>query len=202
MDDESYVCTFIQEPPLAMYDVGVGGKSEWKTFLSRYPSMKLFGCEPHAGQYQSLMADGFPGTLLNAAIGAMPGKVKLHAADEPMWSSLFKTSVAKEERCVHCLTLDDFDERAGKPDQILLWMDIEGSELVALESGLRLLKSGRVVWINVETRDQPPCDGWCDAVSVRNLLNDHGYVKAADYNKHPTHRDEIYVLPKSLPMTA
>jgi hypothetical protein len=38
-----------------------------------------------------------------------------------------------------------------------------------------------------------PASGWCDPRDLHAFLADHGYVRIADYNRHPTHQDVIYV---------
>ena len=89
---------------------------------------------------------------------------------------------------------DRFDQHMDCPDGILLWLDIEGSNLSTLRSGPRLLVSGRIRWSNRGERraGHCPASGWCDPQELHQFLTDHGYVRIADYNRHPTHQDVIY----------
>lgn len=193
---ESVVCRFIRGAPQALYDIGVGPKTEWRTLARKYPAMRVFGCEPHPAQYAKLLGAKFPGPLANVAIGEAEGVVTLHyATHDPKVASLFAVPYTNASCEVKVWSLDRFDANMGEPDRILLWLDIEGSELSALRSGPRLLASGRVRWINVEERRDGHCPaaGWCDPKELRAFLADRGYVRAADYNRHPTHQDAIYV---------
>ena len=52
--------------PHAMYDIGVGQKSEATTLHKRFKKMQVFGCEPHPKLYRQLEKD-FPGDLRNVA---------------------------------------------------------------------------------------------------------------------------------------
>lgn len=70
-----------------MYDIGVGPKSEWRTLGQKYPAMKVFGCEPHPGQYKKLLTSNFPGPLANVAIGMSDGKATLHMSTSNIGSS-------------------------------------------------------------------------------------------------------------------
>jgi hypothetical protein len=92
-------------------------------------------------------------------------------------------------------TLDRFDEQMGQPERILLWIDIEGNELAAFRSGPRLLASGRVRWINLEERcaGHRPAEGWCDPRELDSFLTLNGYKRVAEYNRHATHQDVIYI---------
>ena len=59
----------------------------------------------------------------------------------------------------------------------------------------KLLASGRVRWINLEERrnGHRPAPGWCDPQKLQTFLTDHGFLRIADYNRHATHQDVIYV---------
>jgi len=193
---EAAICRFIRGVPDALYDIGVGHKTEWHTLSQRYPTMKVFGCEPHPGQHATLLKKGFPGQLARVAIGQDEGTAVLHVPSKDlMCCSLFPVPYADDSCEVEVWTLDRFDEHAGQPDRILLWIDIEGSELAAFRSGGRLLQSGRVRWINLEERRDGHCPaaGWADPQMVHGCLTGYGYVRVASYNRHSTHQDAIYI---------
>lgn len=194
---EAVICRFIRGNPDAMYDIGVGPKSEWRTLGKKYPRMRIFGCEPHPLTREAVLAAGFPGPLANVAIGENEGTATLYDVGPTMMqSTLFPRAGITRQFEVTVQSLDRFDMNAGQPDRILLWMDIEGSELSALRSGRRLLASGRVRWINLEERRKGnrPIDGWCTPKELRQFLADLGFKHVLDYNRHPTHQDVIYVL--------
>jgi len=195
---EKTICKFIRgAAPNTLYDIGVGPKSEWRTLREEYPRLKVFGCEPHPKMYADLLAAKFPGPLYPVAISDQQGRAKFHvAASNRMCSSLLPIPYANDGAAIEvdCITLDEFDAMAGKPDRIVLWIDIEGAELAAFRGGAELLASGRVRWINLEERrnGHKPTEGWADPLEVHNLLKAAGYVRTAKYNKHPTHQDVIY----------
>ncbi len=193
---EAMIAKFIRGAPLALYDIGVGLKSEWRTLRKLYPQLKVFGCEPHPATYQSLLRDGFPGTLAKVAIGEEAGQATLFdIAGDAKRASLLPLGDSERQIPTDVWTLDRFDREMGRQDRILLWMDIEGSELAALRGGTELLDSGRVRWINLEERRNGDCPaaGWTDPAELHLFLTSHGFVRAADYNRHPTHQDAIYV---------
>ena len=193
--NESRICRFIAKPPDAMYDIGVGPKSEWRTLGRKYARMRVFGCEPNPILHKRISEAGFPGPLEQVAIA--PGEaVQLHVPSRDLkLGSILPLAYADQVYQVKAWTLDEFDNHAGQPSRILLWMDIEGSELSALQSGERLLQSGRVRWINLEERRNGHCPakGWSHPDELQTFLAAHGYRRAADYNRHPTHQDVIYV---------
>lgn len=194
---ESAICRFMRRAPGALYDIGVGPKSEWRTLGQRYPTMQVFGCEPHPQQYDALLKAKFPGPLAKVAIGENEGMATLHVpSGDPKCCSLLAVPYANETCQVKVWSLDRFDQNMGQPDRILLWLDVEGSELSVLRSASRfLLPSGRIRWINLEERRNGHCPapGWCDPRELHAFLTASGYVRVADYNRHPTHQDAIYV---------
>jgi FkbM family methyltransferase len=192
---ERTICRFIGRPPNAMYDVGVGHKSEWRTLNEEYPEMRLFGCEPNPSQFVRLKGT-FPGVLFPVALGDVPGVANLYSpaqSTNPGAASLYDVSGSDPIATVSVWTLDRFDELAGSPERILLWMDIEGSELAALRGGVSLLRSGRIRWINLEVRSKPPAAMWPADHEIERFLEEFGYYKVQEYNDHQTHRDAIFV---------
>ena len=193
---EAVICRFIRGEPDAMYDIGVGPKTEWQTLPKKYPDMRVFGCEPHPLQYERLLKAGFPGPLAAVAISEHEGPATLYDVEgDEKCASLLPLARSTRQFPIQVWSLDRFDENMGRPGRILLWMDIEGSELSALRSGPRLLASGRVRWINIEERRDGHCPapGWCKPGEVDGFLKSHGYVRRLVYNRHPTHQDVIYI---------
>lgn len=194
--NETYISRFIRGVPNAMYDIGVGPKSEWQTLGAKFPTMRIYGCEPEPNQHAKLLKAKFPGPLAQVAIGETEGVATLHVpTHDLMCGSLYPVPYANKTCEVKVWTLDRFDEQMGQPDRILLWIDIEGSELAAFRSGPRLLASGRVRWINLEERraGHRPAEGWCDPGELHAFLIESGYKRVAEYNRHATHQDAIYI---------
>lgn len=196
---ERVICSYIREWPHVLYDIGVGSYSEWKTLSQEYPSMQLFGCEPHRGQYADLLSQ-FPGLLLPVALDENVGWKSLYVPTaNPMSSSLHATRYHDARQDCYAITLDMFDALAGHPDRILLWLDVEGSELAVLRSGRGVLQSGRIRWINLEERrnNDRPAPTWCSPEDVELFLKDSGYRRTHAYNCNPTHQDVIYLHKES-----
>lgn len=169
-------------PPLAMYDIGVGCFYEFHTLTCIWPDMLLFGCEPCRPEYDDLL-QLFNGKLAPVALGAASGRRVMQVTRAGVGGSSFYrkgASVFQPEE-VEVWTLDQFDEWAGCPDKILLWMDIEDSELDALAGGHTLLASGRVEWLNIETRDENE-PGLPTTALVSAALEPYGYVPVHRYN--------------------
>lgn len=196
---ERFICRYIETPPTHMYDIGIGPKTEWKTLLEIYPQMAVHGCEPLVDLYPIL--EFFPGHVHPIAIGPY-GQDKITIHFNPivkMGASVIPSEKLTESRTVPCWSLDEFDfqmipTQDLEHDRILLWMDIEGTELTALKSGKELLSSGRVKWINLEERNNEDVpDGWCSPKEIELLLGQYGYNKVCCYNEHEKHRDCIYI---------
>jgi FkbM family methyltransferase len=193
---EAYISKFIKAAPTALYDIGVGPKTEWKALSKVYKKLKLFGCEPDPLIYNRLLHNGYfdKTNLFPVAISDTP-TATLHVHEDGKSSSLFAIDGKSIE--VRCWTLDEFDRRAGHQSRILLWMDIEGSELTALKSGPKLLESGRVKFINLEERRNgfKPAEGWCHPDELKAFIESYGFVRVATYNQYVSHHDAIYVHP-------
>lgn len=183
------------DTPETLYNIGVGplSKSEWKHIKDKEPSIEIFGCEPNPPLFLELLPQ-FNGRLLNVGISDKPS-IALHVADGLDAfgrSSIFPVSGMDKTVEVPCMTLDEFDRRAGEPSNIILWMDIEGSELIALKSGKELLESGRVSVINLEVRATSEIEEWPTSDEIAEYLESVGYPLTITYNDHGTHRDAIY----------
>jgi FkbM family methyltransferase len=181
--EEVMVSKFIVNgPPQAMYDIGVGCFYEFHTLKIIYPDMQVFGCEPCKSEYDEALPM-FTGKLLNIAIGAKSGYEPLHVSGHGQGGSSLFPAIGETRpiEYIHVWTLDMFDKWAETPDKILLWMDIEGSELDALKGGHELLSSGRVEWINLETRDAPFA-GHPTTKEISEYLRQYNYVPIHRYN--------------------
>jgi FkbM family methyltransferase len=194
---EAFPIRFMMSPPKAMYDIGVGPKTEWDVYRLAFPDMRTFGVEANPGMVKDILARGWSGPLLNAAITTKTEKLKLslYRADglDASILDIPGRSVADTVE-VDPMTLDAADVIFEEQEDILLWMDIEGAELDALISGPNLMGSGRVRWINLEVRPTAPWVGGCTDVEVEAHLASLGYKKVAEYNhnKRSPHYDVLY----------
>jgi FkbM family methyltransferase len=161
--------------------------------------MKIFGVEANPRMCDLILNEGFPGILLNNVVFNESGSMELKMyREDGLDASILSIRSRKVTATyvVECITLDEADNKFGNQDEILLWMDIEGAELAALISGISLLQSRRVKWINLEVRENPPWERGCKASEVDAFLMSQGFSKVAEYNKHPHvgHYDAIYAL--------
>ena len=196
---ERFIAQYVIQPPVALYDIGVGPKTEWEELPKLWPNMKVYGCEPHPAIYRELLRRHFPGPLWPVAISSQ-ASVVLHTYRNQVRRNLLGSSsifglpdMDGDPITARAWTLDAFDDACERPTGILLWMDIEGGELDALQSGIRLLQSGRVHYINLEVRRRPPVAGWPTAQDLNSFLKSLGYAKACDYLHCGDHWDVIYL---------
>lgn len=187
------ICRYLKKEPAALYDIGVGDKTEWKNLKEQYPFLRVYGCEPNHTLYDKLI-DIFPGSLAPLAVGSEAGPKTLYIPEgKPMSASLYKTEDTEREFRVAVITLDQFDLWAAEQQDIILWLDIEGSELSALKSGMRLLRSGRILAINLEVRDEAVVPGWATSKEIDDLLTSLDFKLVKTYLNNVSHRDVIYV---------
>jgi len=182
------------ERPLAFYDIGVGPfpKNEAQQLLRFFPSMKVFGCEPHPSTFRQREIT-FPGPLLEVALGEDGFQdLYLAGAQSSIYSFDFSDApVAK----VKSMTLDAFDKQAGGSSRIFLWLDVEGAESKILLSGPDLFASQRVKWINVEVRTSKfhSAKEKENAEQLPSIMEDFQFKKALSYNNQRCHHDELWV---------
>jgi len=198
---ETMICEYIRGVPKAFYDIGVGLKTEWLHIPLKYPDIKVFGCEPCKVTREAVIEKGFKGDnykMFPVGIGApdqTQAKLRVGHQVGSRDASIHPIPNFAREETIDLITLDQFDKKCGKPESIILWMDIEGYELIALESGPELMKSGRVRWINLEVHINPKAKiaSWPDPMEIHDFLNKHGYKMVKQYNNHGTHHDRVYV---------
>jgi len=189
------VLKYARSDTTTLYSIGAGPKEEWFAMLKKRPSLKVFGCEPDPRTYAQI-EEAFPGTLWPVAIAKTP-EAALNLFGSYQETSRFVPRggcyTNRETLTIEAWTLDEFDVRCGAPNGIILWMDIEGMELEALQTGTTLLMSGRVHVINVEARSTPLAPGACTEDDVTQLLERCGYDLKKRYNNQHTHWDVIYM---------
>lgn len=202
---------FIEESLIEnFYNIGVGLKDESinikEEFLNRFSKkINLFGCEP-IKEFYDIAKENFDGDLLLCAIEPFVKKKKIlinltNNENSGFFSQLKKTENKANylSRNVDCISLDRFDYLHKSKNKILLWIDIEGNELNALFSGAKLLSSGRVKLINLESRNYSK-KYKCSFNQIQFFLTSLGYELQTIYNVHKnnnykaSHFDVIYKI--------
>ncbi len=162
-----------------MIQVGVGHyHEEVKVLQSEWPGLRFIGFEPHPGIYRDLK-DTYPGRIFPIAItdreGTMMLNTKRRHADG---SSLIDFQDGQETTPIEVnTTLLDYvfyDIQDSHNDQrILLWLDCEGCELMALRGATRALQ--KVSMINIEMTANPPSKEWGSPLEIHRWLADRGW---------------------------
>lgn len=178
-------------------DVGVGrpNTEAW----SREKDFTIIGFEPSMNRYNSCKGV-YPGKLLNAVVSDRDGEiscwehskrgVKLFVDEDDIIFKNFKRVKKK------AIKLDSLEWRGF--DEIHIWADIEGAELLMLRGATEMLLSGKVKWINLEIRKNALAKGWATAKQIYRFLDKYGFKPKILFNQLPKrkHRDVIF-MPKN-----
>ncbi len=189
---EQYVQKYVQpgDPPKVLYDIGVGcGREAW-SLKELYPNLRVVGVEPHPGDIRRLSDEGYPGELRHCAVLDYEGECTIKLGPVGSGHSCLAVSVPEDLQfiTVPCTTLDLLDASCGRPANVLLWMDIEHTEMLALKGGHELLSSKRCKWMSLEAT------GDADEAGKTEYLAKYGYQFACRYNDQINHWDVIYRL--------
>lgn len=196
MTTEEMLESCVGTQPKTLLNIGVGPipHNEAEAFKELWPEIRIIGLEPHVHVFKQRHGN-YPGKLYQWALWSIPclrtltvvrqskGKSSFLEPDERWrgkWS--YKSEKVCSKEIVVCVTMDQLDEALGFPEDIFLWMDIEGSELHALKGGHRLLESGRVKWINLEVSVQPRRLEEPSENDLSNYLKQYGFSICLQYD--------------------
>lgn len=197
----------VKTTPRILFNIGVGPKPhcECIDFKKLWPSIRIVGLEPNIDTFIDRLVD-YPGELYPWAIWSTPCVKALRSVIRfPGRSSLldsrsewnkepnFQFQNAYKEVLVSCITLDQLDKVLGFPEDIFLWMDIEGSELEALFGGCSLLASGRVKWIDMEIGHKARKIDEPNENSIEEFLRTYGFHLECKYNSGTVFHNSLYV---------
>jgi hypothetical protein len=157
--------------------------------------VRILGLEPFGPRYRACLPD-YPGDLLPLAAWSEDTPVLPFFESERsnLWG-LFAPADVPVAEVVAGRSLDSLDRELGPFSQVVIWADIEGSELRMLQGAVSLLESGRVLGLNLEVRPVPFAAGWCVEEEVDAFLHRFGYARARVYAERGRghHYDAIYV---------
>lgn len=90
-------------------------------------------------------------------------------------------------------TLDHEYPDGPEGEQVLLWIDAEGAEMLVLEGGTHFVENVQV--INVETTSRPYGPGWCMSTELHHELIRLGFIRQWLHSQRAAagQSDAIYV---------
>jgi len=213
------LCDYMDWIPDVVYQVGIGyydenhdayvlkyGHEEGHVVLHKeWPDTRFVGCEPHPELLKKLTdprsEHRYPGRIHECALGDRCGTAVLYSKRRhKVGSSLHPHHERNDETYqsyeVPLFTMDQiWYDPVNADENVLLWLDCEGSELDVLRGGEKFLD--RVGILNVELTSSPPGDGWCDPSDVHWWLWDRGFLNQWKHSDrmHIGQWDGIYVRP-------
>src|SRR5262245_10603708 len=178
------LAAWVKEVPRWFLDLGPGppgGEAAWAK--ATWPGVHILGLEPCAARYQDCLPS-FPGRLLQVAAWDedTPGLPFYVSEPHNLWGVFAPPEVSVTE-VVAGRSLDSLDREYGPFDGVVIWADIEGAELRMLQGAEGLLRSRRVLALNLEVRPVPFAPGWCVEEEVDAFLGRFGFARARDYEE-------------------
>lgn len=171
--------------------------------IGTWPDIKVIGVEAYLPHYQMQKEFEFPGTLLNLAVwdkddeelliyadsDEVDGKYEWMSTIPPVEDSPWANTVTEAVRTV---TLDTLETEYGPFEDAIIWADIQGSELKMLQGADKLLKSGRVIALNLEVSPKP-YEGWPAEAVITKHLDQLGFRPATTLSTKHAFYDMLYV---------
>lgn len=182
----------ITNTPKTLYNIGIGHSPhcEAEQFKKAYPEINIYGVEPQSRVYDT-RRNLYPGKIYNIGIWGKPGIKEINLTNDLGNSSILelnkdlkdnkKICVIGKEKII-CITLNNFDDLCNNPEDIFLWMDIEGAEFEALKGAKKLLKSKRVKYIDLEISKLKRRHGDEYRNELIEYLSNYGYEPILKYN--------------------
>ncbi len=190
-----HVIPFIKFVPQWFIDCGPGSGVEAREVRKRWPRVNLLGLEPSPIGFESascLFPKNGNSTLLNKAVWDSDCKLNLKKPDDLLHST-FRDWETGNTIEVEARSLDSLDKELGPFDDVLLWMDIEGSEEKALRGASGLFERRVIKAVNIEVNSET-------AELLNGLLSQYGFDKRRTYldQGHGGSRDELWLLQKEV----
>jgi FkbM family methyltransferase len=190
-----------------IYDVGANLGQSVHRFRNLFPNATLHAFEPSPATFRDLevAASGMHGVVLvNAGVGATPGRMELIERDQRDMSSFLDTDVSgwSEEVArtpVEVVTLDEYAR--GRID--LLKSDTQGFDLEVLRGAESLIRSHRIGLVFLEVNFAPLYVGQPRFDELLGWLLDRGLELVGVYNLYSKgHRagwcDVLFIDPLAL----
>lgn len=187
--------TFKNKEVEVIFDVGACHALESVELSKKYPNAKVYTFEANPVSYNVCLenTEGYDSiTVINEAVNDYDGLCKFYPMDKEKtittWedgnqgaSSLYRANgqydfiekYVQYEIEVPCTRLDTFCERNGIDKIDIIWMDLQGAELKALQSLGSLLDTVQI--IHTELEMNPMYEGQCLFRDVNEYLTNNGF---------------------------
>lgn len=187
--------------PKVFLNIGIGpsrngSNREAEVIAETYPDIKIIGFEPVIDLFIKRQVD-YPGELYPWGLWSEPSIKTMMVKPDTGQSSILKhikEDHAYLETLISCTTLDHIDCAIQYPDDVFIWMDIEGAELEALRGGHKLLQSGRTKWIVSEVAHKPKRIGQPKGRKLTEHLKQYGFIPSIKYGYSKTAHNILYVM--------
>ena len=187
--------TFKNKEVEVIFDVGACYALESVELSKKYPNAKVYTFEANPVSYNVCLenTEGYDSiTVINEAVNDYDGLCKFYPMDKEKtittWedgnqgaSSLYRANgqydfiekYVQYEIEVPCTRLDTFCERNDIDKIDIIWMDLQGAELKALQSLGSLLDTVQI--IHTELEMNPMYEGQCLFSDVNEYLTNNGF---------------------------
>jgi FkbM family methyltransferase len=165
---------------------GPADGNEAQVIKEQYPEISVIGIEPNPEAFEYQLSHRFPGLLLPLALSDSAGIAKFHDGN-------IRCGRLTEggERTVELVTLDALDARYGPFQDSILWLDIEGSEMKALQGATKLLAEKRILLMNIEIIEDERSGFPTLLNKFTEWLKPYGYEVAHAWNCGPLGPGEV-----------
>lgn len=166
---------------------GPADGNEAQVFKEYYPHCQVLGFEPNPWMRDFQARNKFPGTMIPRALYSDNKLREFVIPGNDRCGSLVKYPTLEEgftKRRVPCSTLRSVATQYASFDNVVLWIDIEGSELECLKGADGLLIAKAIKVINVEVTNDNKLD-------ITEYLKSFGYSWVDDWNTRHMSEDRI-----------
>lgn len=171
-------------------DAGPANGNEAHIFKKRWPTISVLGLEPGRASIEDALALIYPGILIQKAMWSSDCRKAIYKSDQSRSASLMRSEGSTSSDDVDCVTLATLSATYGPFTNAVLWLDVEGSEIDALEGGRNLILSGAIRLANVEVYDgggSPEHEG-----QVNDWMKSVGMGLVLSYERNGFHHDNVY----------
>lgn len=178
----SLPCTISRQP--VILDIGSYTGDQAVEFAERFPLARIFAFEAHpdsTAKVRQRVAQLGNIEVIEAAVCDFDGDVAFQVVDQgnPGASSLFSASghnevspIGQTSITVQSLRLDTWARSSGIDRFDIVWMDLQGAELLALQGMVNLIDTVKAIQLEVTYREL--YHGQAMWPEVRHFLESHG----------------------------